>query len=301
MYIRCGYELGFNVTTPTTMLLALHVHPSRDNDLLHPDTIHADPDLSIETFFDSFGNRCGRVQVPAGNVRFWGDTVLQDSGRPDPVYPDAQQAPVESLPTEVLPYLLSSRYCEVDVLSDTAWKLFGQTPPGWARAQAIVDWVNNHVTFGYQHARSTKTAVHVLEEGKGVCRDFQHLAITFCRAMNIPARYVTGYLGDIGVPIDPAPMDFSAWFEVYLNGRWHALDARHNKPRVGRILMATGRDATDVALTTSFGHANLTCFRVWTDEVSSPTLPGTLPSAVPARDAEAAEHDNGVMVTPGNR
>lgn len=273
MYIRCGYELVFDLPAPTPITMALQVHPSRVDDLLHPDDVRTDPHLPVEYFSDPFGNRCGRLLAPAGALRLWSDTVVSDSGLPDPVRPDAPQIPVERLPTETLPYLLASRYCEVDLLSGCAWQLFRGTEPGWPRVQAVVDWVHRHVEFSYPHARPTKTAKDVLEEGKGVCRDFQHLCITFCRSMGIPARYATGYLGDIGVPPNPAPMDFSAWFEVFLGGRWYAFDGRHNTPRIGRILMATGRDAADAALTTNYGAAILTGFRVWTEEVGDPTLP----------------------------
>jgi transglutaminase-like putative cysteine protease len=235
----------------------------------------------LQEFSDAFGNRCGRLVAPPGKLRLWNDTVVEDTGAPDVVRPDARQHPVEELPPEVLPYLLGSRYCEVDRLSDAAWELFGQTPLGWARVQAVCDWVHTQVRFGYQFARPTKTAFEVYTERQGVCRDFTHLAVTFCRCLNIPARYATGYLGDIGVPAAPFPMDFSAWFEVYLDGQWFTFDARHNVPRIGRVLMARGRDAVDVALTTSFGPANLEKFTVWTDEVQDASVsePQRLPPA----------------------
>jgi transglutaminase-like putative cysteine protease len=270
MLIHVGYELVFNVPAPTAMLLMLYTHPSRAGTLRGPDRVRTEPAIPVHEFSDRFGNRCGRTVAPAGRLRLWNDTVVEDSGRPDPVHEDAAQHAVEDLPVEVLPYLFASRYCEVDRLSDLAWQLFGHTPPGWGRVQAVCDWVHEHVTFGYEYARPTKTAFDVYTERKGVCRDFMHLAITFCRCLNIPARYATGYLGDIGVPLAPFPMDFSAWFEVYLGGRWHTFDARHNVPRIGRVLMARGRDAVDVALTTSFGPALLEQFTVWTDEVLSP-------------------------------
>jgi transglutaminase-like putative cysteine protease len=269
MLIRLGYELLFDVPAPAAMLLLLFVHPSRSADLRRPDRVRVEPALPLEEFTDTFGNRCGRILAPAGTLRLSNDTVVEDSGAPDPVVPDAAQHPVEELPPETLPYLMSSRYCEVDRLGNVAWELFGSTPLGWPRVQAVCDWVHANVRFGYQFARATKTAHDVYQERAGVCRDFTHLAITFCRCLNIPARYATGYLGDIGVPPAPAPMDFSAWFEVYLNDRWYTFDARHNRPRVGRVLMARGRDAVDVALTTSFGPTPLTRFTVWTDEVSA--------------------------------
>jgi transglutaminase-like putative cysteine protease len=268
MRIRVGYDLVFHFPAPTPLLMLLFVHPSRTGDLLRPDRVRVEPDVPVEEFLDGFGNRCGRLAAPAGRLCLCNDTLVEDSGRSDPVHPEAAQHAAEELPPETLPFLLPSRYCEVDRLSDTAWQLFGETPPGWARVQAVCDWVHSHVEFGYAHARPTKTAFEVFEERKGVCRDFTHLAVTFCRCLNIPARYATGYLGDIGVPPAPFPMDFSAWFEVYLGGGWHTFDARHNVPRIGRILMARGRDAVDVALTTSFGPSNLEQFLVVSEEVA---------------------------------
>jgi transglutaminase-like putative cysteine protease len=267
MLIRLGFEIVFDLPAPTPMLLMLHVHPARADTLREPDRVHVEPAVPVEEFIDAFGNRCGRILAPAGTLRLFNDTLVEDSGLPDPVCPEAAQHPVEQLPPEVLPFLLASRYCEVDCLSDVAWGLFGQTAPGWGRVQAVCDWVHDNVRFGYQFARPTKTAADVYAERQGVCRDFMHLALTFCRCLNVPARYATGYLGDIGVPPAPSPMDFSAWFEVYLGGRWHTFDARHNVPRIGRVLMARGRDATDVALTTSFGPTHLKKFLVRTDEV----------------------------------
>jgi transglutaminase-like putative cysteine protease len=234
MLIRLGYDLTFNVAAPTPMLLLLYSHPSRAADLREPDRLRVEPDLPVTEFLDGFGNRCGRLVAPVGRLRLWGQSLVEDSGRPDEVCPAARQLPVGDLPPDVLPYLLASRYCEVDRLSDIAWQLFGQTPTGWARVQAVCDWVHANVAFGYQFARPTKSAFEVYTERQGVCRDFTHLAVTFCRCLNIPARYATGYLGDIGVPAAPFPMDFSAWFEAYLDGRWFTFDARHNVPRVGR-------------------------------------------------------------------
>ncbi len=220
----------------------------------------------VDMYHDSFGNICTRFVAPAGQLRLYNSTLIEDSGEPDLVNPGARQVPVQDLPSEALQYLLASRYCEVDQLLNIAGELFGMTEPGWPRVQAICDWVQANITFGYNFASSTKTAQDVYADRRGVCRDFQHLAITFCRCMNIPARYATGYLGDIGVPLTP-PMDFSAWFEAYLEDRWWTFDARNNRPRIGRVLMATGRDAADVAITTSFGTAWLKSFTVVTDEV----------------------------------
>jgi transglutaminase-like putative cysteine protease len=210
---------------------------------------------------------CGRLVAPAGTLRLTNDLLVWDSGERDPVPVNAVQHPVEELPAECLQFLLPSRYCEVDLLNDRAWELFGATAPGWERVTAVLDWVHTNVRYGYEFARPTKTALDVHSEGTGVCRDFQHLAITFCRALNIPARYASGYLGDIGIPPVPIAMDFHAWFEVYLGGRWYPVDARHNVPRIGRVLMARGRDATDTALTTAFGSSKLLNFKVWSDEV----------------------------------
>jgi len=252
------------------MMALLNVHPSRVGDLREPDQLLVEPEVPVTQYVDSFGNICCRFMAPSGLVRLHTSTLIEASGEPDPVPREAKQIPIENLPPEVLPYLLPSRYCEVDNLAKVAADLFGNTELGWPRVQAICDWVNSRVTFGYEFARPTRTALEVFTERVGVCRDFQHLAVTFCRCMNIPARYVTGYLGDIGVPPSPSPMDFSAWFEAYLDNRWWTLDARHNRPRIGRVLMATGRDAVDVAITTSFGRAPLALFQVVTEEVTSP-------------------------------
>jgi transglutaminase-like putative cysteine protease len=268
MLIRLGYNLEFQPTTRVPMVALLNVHPSRDQDLREPDELRIEPATDAEHYIDSFGNRCCRFVTAAGKLRLWNSTLIEDSGLLDAQNPYARELPVEELPAETLRFLLASRYCEVDLLSNTAVELFGDIPRGWGRVQAICDWVHSKVTFGYSFARSTKTALDVYAERLGVCRDFQHLAMTFCRALNIPARYATGYLGDIGVPVAPSPMDFSAWFEVYLEDRWWTFDARHNQPRIGRVLMATGRDAADVAITTAFGSCPLTKFEVVTDEVA---------------------------------
>jgi transglutaminase-like putative cysteine protease len=267
MLIRLGYDLRFDLASSVPMIAMLNVHPSRTVDLLEPDLLRVEPNVKIDQYYDSFGNVCSRLVAPAGTLRLWNSTLIADSGLPDAVNWSARQLPIAELPTETLRFLLASRYCEVDRMSDVAVELFGGVPPGWAKVQAVCNWVQQKVTFGYHFARSTKTALDVYTERTGVCRDFQHLAITFCRCLNIPARYATGYLGDIGVPPVPSPMDFSAWFEVYLEDRWWAFDARHNQPRIGRILMATGRDAADVAITTGFGISTLKQFSVTTEEV----------------------------------
>jgi transglutaminase-like putative cysteine protease len=269
MLIRLGYDIRFKIPSPTPMVALLHVYPQHAKYLQEPDKLEIEPAVKIDEYLDAFGNRCSRFVAPPGVLRLHNATLIEDSGELDPVCPEARQLPVEDLPTGVLQYLLASRYCEVDLMSNIATELFGGTEPGWPRVQAICNWVHQKVTFGYQFARSTRTALEVYVERMGVCRDFQHLAITFCRGMNIPARYVTGYLGDIGIPPAPSPMDFSAWFEAFLDGRWWTFDARHNRPRIGRVLMAVGRDAADVAITTSFGNAMLTQFTVVTDEVKT--------------------------------
>ena len=266
MQIRLGYDIQFDIPARTSVIALLNIHSSKVKDLLEPDRLRIEPELQQECYTDSFGNYCTRVTAEPGQIRFFNSTLIEDSGEVDPVSPDAREVPVAELPHDTLQFLLGSRYCEVDLLSEIAADLFGGVAPGWNRVQAICDWVHNKVRFGYAYARPTKTALDVFTERTGVCRDFQHLAITFCRCVNIPARYATGYLGDIGVPPLPSAMDFSAWLEVYLEDRWWAFDARFNVPRIGRVLMATGRDAADVALTTSFGSTWLRKFDVVAEE-----------------------------------
>lgn len=271
MQIRVGYELTYQFPQPTAVILVLNVHFTRASDLVRPDYVVTRPAVFISPYRDVFGNWCSRIVAPAGRIQITSDAVVRDTGLPDRAVPEAQQFAVQSLPEEALTFLLGSRYCETERLLQTAWQLFGNGPTGWGRVQAICDFVHRHVTFGYEHARATKTAWEAFVEKKGVCRDYAHLAITLCRCMNIPARYCTGYLGDIGVvPPPDAPMDFAAWFEVYLGGEWHTFDARNNTPRIGRVLIARGRDAADVAITTTFGPNVLEGFRVWTDEVVTP-------------------------------
>jgi transglutaminase-like putative cysteine protease len=265
MLIRLGYDIQFEIPAQVAMVALLNVHPSRVHDLLEPDVLKIEPNIPVTSYIDSFGNHCARFVAPQGHLRLSSSTLIRDSGNPDILNLAAREAPVGDLPHEVLSYLLNSRYCEVDRFSNIAFELFGTVSPGWTRVQYICNWVHSHVAFNYQQARPTKTALDVFTERVGVCRDFQHLAITFCRALNIPARYATGYLGDIGVPV-VLPMDFSAWFEAWLDGHWWTFDARNNQPRIGRVLMATGRDASDVAITTAFGSANLVHFFVVAEE-----------------------------------
>jgi transglutaminase-like putative cysteine protease len=265
--IRAGYELSYDCPQPTPMILQLSVHPSRVPDLLSVDRVRFNPPIPANTYHDSFGNFCHVITAPQGRLTIFTDFLVQDSGEVDESAPQAEQHALENLPVEVLLFLLGSRYCETDRLSNTAWSLFGHLPKGWSLVQAICDYVHNHITFGYQHANPTMSAWEVHNQRRGVCRDYAHLAIAFCRCMNIPARYCTGYLGDIDTPKPWPPGDFAAWIEAYLGGRWYVFDPRNNVPRVGRVLMARGRDATDVAIVTSFGPCTLASFKVITDEV----------------------------------
>jgi transglutaminase-like putative cysteine protease len=267
MQIQVGYELRYTFPRATAMILTLNVHHSRVADLVRPDRMQTEPTVPLRGYQDGFGNWCTRLFAPAGKLRISADAIVNDSGLPDVIAPWAQQVPPDALPEHVLVYLLGSRYCETDQLSETAWKLFSEGPTGWARVQAICDFVHRHITFGYQYANPTKSALGAYSEGRGVCRDYAHLAIALCRCMNIPARYCTGYLGDIGVPPTDAPMDFAGWFEAYLGGQWYTFDPRNNVPRIGRVLIARGRDAADVAINTTFGENTLDSFFVRTDEV----------------------------------
>ena len=267
MLIRIGFEISFDCSKETPLLLALSPHSSYGGRVIGSTRICAEPAVPLEDYLDPFGNRCTRVVAPVGRLTLWSDCIVEVDGAPDPYDWDARQHDIAVLPADTLPYLTASRYCEADELVDKAWALFSETAPGWTRVQAICNFVHNHLTFGYQFGRPTKTAVDVMRERTGVCRDFAHLAIALCRAMNIPARYASGYLGDIGVP-PSGPDDFCAWFEAYLEGRWHTFDARYNTPRIGRVLMVRGRDAADGAMITSFGKYDLTHFKVWTAEVA---------------------------------
>jgi len=271
--IRLGYELNYTFTQPTPVILTLTIHHSRAGDLQSPDRLSTDPSIPTRAYRDGFGNWCTRLVAPAGKVRIWSEALLNDNGLPDVTAPMAQQLPVDALPEETLVYLLGSRYCETDLLSELAWKLFEHAPTGWARVQTICDFVHRHIKFGYEFASPSKTAFGAYSEGRGVCRDYAHLAITLCRCMNIPARYCTGYLGDIGIPPMDAPMDFAGWFEAYLGGAWHTFDPRNNAPRVGRILVGRGREAVDVPLSNAFGLNTLAGFKVWTDEIGAEPLP----------------------------
>jgi transglutaminase-like putative cysteine protease len=267
MIINAGYTMTFTANTPTAVVAQLSLRPDRLPDLVTPHRIIASPDIPLYDYHDSFDNLCTRFTIPPGGLTISCDFTIEDSGLPDPIVPDAAQHKVEDMPNDVLVYLLGSRYCETDLLMDAAWSQFGHIPEGWQRVQAIVDFTHNQIEFGYQYANARRSARGAYQDRVGVCRDFAHLAVTLCRCMNIPARYCTGYLGDIGIaPVD-APMDFSAWFEVWLGGAWRTFDARHNTPRIGRILMAVGRDATDTAITTTYGPTVLQRFDVHCEEV----------------------------------
>jgi len=267
MKISIGYEIAYECPKPTPMILTLSVHYTRVSDFIVPDHLIADPPVPIQAYRDGFGNWCSRIIAPKGQLKLSTNALIHDTGLPDIVFPEARQTPVELLPNDTLVFLLGSRYCETDLLSEVAWQLFDRIPPGWAQVQAICDHVHNHIQFGYEHARATKSAWDVWNERVGVCRDYAHLAIAFCRCMNIPARYCTGYLGDIGMPPPYGPMDFAGWFEAYLDGQWYTFDPRNNIPRIGRVLIARGRDAADVAISNAFGPNVLSRFVVHTDEV----------------------------------
>ncbi len=267
LQIQVGYDLVYRCPQPTPMIVTLSIHYSRASDIIQPDVLRLSPAVPVRSYRDSFGNWCSRLVAPEGPLRLSSTGIVADRGVPDQALPWLEQRPVDALPESALLFLLGSRYCETDVLSETAWSLFGSGPTGWNRVQAICDFVHRHITFGYGLSSATKTAAQVYQDRQGVCRDFAHLAVTLCRCLNIPARYCTGYLGDMGLPPPYAPMDFAAWFEAYLGDGWYTFDPRNNTPRIGRVLIARGRDAADVALTTTFGPSTLESFRVWTDQI----------------------------------
>jgi transglutaminase-like putative cysteine protease len=273
MLIKIGHDIALRFPIPTPVIHLLRVHPTRRADLVQPDRFSIEPLIPVQEYYDGFGNYRGRFYAPAGTIRLFSDSVIRDTGAPDEYAPNATQLDISVMPAAVLDFLLPSRYCEVDSeLMDFAWRTFLQARPGWERVQAICDFVHGHLQFDYQQARSDRTALDAFREQAGVCRDFTHLAITLCRCLNIPARYATGYLGDIGVPPVPDPMDFSAWFQVYLGGRWYTFDARHNRRRIGRVLIGLGRDAADVPITMSFGKQSLEAFQVITEEIDLATV-----------------------------
>jgi transglutaminase-like putative cysteine protease len=267
MLIRFGFEIDIESPAPLPMLASLSTHSDIRGRFIGEDRVRSDPFVQVREYLDTYGNRISRFVAPAGRLKLWSDCAIEVDGAPDPVVPAAHQHAVDELPDGVLRYLVPSRYCDSDTLAAFAWGRFGDVPGGWPRVQAICDFVHAETTFGYKFGRPDKMASEVRLEKTGVCRDFAHLAIALCRAMNIPARYASGYLGDIGVPPAGAP-DFCAWFEVFLDGRWSTFDARYNTPRIGRVLMVRGGDAADVAMLTSFGSYELKYFRVWTDEIT---------------------------------
>ena len=269
MKIHIGFEMVYDCPQPTPMIFNLNVHFTRVSDLVSRDDLMFNPPVPRMAYRDSFGNWCTRIVAPQGRMRIFADAIVNDSGIADVLSPYARQLAVQDLPEEPLLFLLGSRYCETDRLSPIAWQLFEHAPTGWGRVQAICDYVHRHITFGYENARMTRTALEAFQEKVGVCRDYAHLAVAFCRCMNIPARYCTGYLGDIGMPPPYGTMDFAAWFEVFLDGNWYTFDARNNTPRIGRVLIARGRDAADVALNNTFGPNTLSNFKVWTDEIDN--------------------------------
>jgi transglutaminase-like putative cysteine protease len=269
MLIRYGYEIAINCGQPTALVCLLSINEERAADIRVPESTFTNPSVPVSTYHDMFGNLCRRMVAPAGDMTIWGDATIEDDGKIDRAAFGAREIPVPDLPDGCLVYLMGSRYCETDKLSQAAWDMFGRTPPGWGRVQAVCDFVHGHIRFDYQQARSTRTAFESFNERVGVCRDFAHLALTLCRCLNIPARYVNGHLGDIGVPVVD-PMDFSAWIEVFLEGEWYTFDPRNNMPRIGRIVVARGRDAADIPLINSFGPHILKSFRVWTYQVDEP-------------------------------
>ena len=266
--LRVGYELAYDCPQPTPMILVLNIHHSRASDIVTADCLTTRPSVPLTFYRDAFGNWCTRIVAPPGRIVLSASAIVNDSGVPEPRALSNRQHTLQDLPEECLQFLLGSRYCETDLLTEKAWSLFEHAPTGALRVQAICDYVHQHIAFGYENARPTKTAWEVFSERRGVCRDYAHLAIAFCRCMNIPARYCTGYLGDVGMPPPYGPMDFAAWFEAYVDGHWHTFDPRNNMPRIGRILMARGRDATDVAISTVFGPNTLVGFKVWSDDVT---------------------------------
>jgi len=270
MFIKVGYELIYDCPQPTPMILMLNIHYSHANDLVKPDYLAVSPAVGMTAYRDGFGNWCHRLEAPAGRTTISTSAIVRSTGFAEPTAPAARQHPITELPDEALAFLMPSRYCETDLLADIAWNHFGKTPLGWPRVQAVCDFVHNHIRFDYMQARATRTALEAYNERVGVCRDFAHLAVAFCWCLNIPARYCTGYLGDIGMPPPYGPMDFAGWFEAFLGNQWYVFDPRNNMPRIGRILIARGRDAVDVAISTTFGPNTLAGFTVICDEVANP-------------------------------
>jgi len=265
LHIRVGFELSLVVHQPTLVMLLLNVHYSRVPDLVMPEYIDTFPYVELNQFPDENNNKMTSVILPPGQTTFKILSFVKDSGNLDVIDQNACHTPVQCLPHNVLKFLIGSRYCETDLMSEIAWELFGSFPNGWARVQAAADWIHNNVTFDLRKADCYQSAVQTFTRRTGVCRDFAHLLITFCRAMNFPARYIHGYIGDIGIDKSPDPMDFSAWTEIFFNNRWYTFDAIHNTPRIGRVAIAKGMDAADSAIVTSYGQHTLVGWKVITD------------------------------------
>jgi transglutaminase-like putative cysteine protease len=262
--LRVGCEFIYDVSAPTPATVQVRPRSDARHQLI-TETWTTTPSLPIDEYVDFYGNPVKRLVMPEGELGLRYDAVYSVPDEPDPDGSGLAHPPLEQIPGELLHFTLPSRYCLSDELMGTAWELFGQSEPGWARVQAICDWVHDNLQFQYGTSSPLTTAVDVFKARKGVCRDFAHLAVTFCRAMNIPARYVFGYLPDIYVPLPPEPMDFAAWMEVWLGDRWWTFDPRNNARRVGRVLIGRGRDALDVAMLTTYGPAAFRSMTVWAD------------------------------------
>ena len=290
MRLRVGCEFGFLSDAPVPMVMLVRAHPRGEHQTLY-ESRWTDPRIPISEYIDGFDNLCWRFVAPTGRLRVRYDALVAITGEPDPVVLEAPLVPVEHLPDSTLVFTLPSRYIQSDLLVPMAWELFGSTPPTWARVQAVCDWVHANIGYETNSSNPTITAMDVYERRIGVCRDFALLATAFCRALNIPARYTFGYFPDIAVEPPDVPMDFHAWFEAYLGDRWYPFDARHNVPRIGRVVIGRGRDAVDVAMATQYGSSRLDTMNVWADEVAN-----TEPTPPPNDDAdelEAAERLSG--------
>ena len=270
MRVRVGCEFTIESSSPTPT--AGIVRPrDRDWHTLLAERRTVSPDIPVHSYVDGFGNQVWRWLAPAGVMQIRYDAIAEVPDSPDPVLADLPGTFIDAVPDDALIYTLPSRHCQSDLVIDEAWRLFSDAPDGWARVQAICDWAHQNIQYGYGNSISTTSGYDAYQQRRGVCRDFAHTGVMFCRAMNIPARYVCGYLPDIGVPYDPNPMDFHAWFEAYVGGAWRTFDARHNTPRIGRVLIARGRDAVDTALLTSYGLSSLTGFSVWAAQIDEAT------------------------------
>ncbi len=276
MQVKIGCEMVYQTAHDTPLVLLIRPRPQYHHKLIK-ETTRLTPAVPLHDFVDSFGNHQWRLTAPSGELRIHYDALAEVLPDPDPVLMDLPGVLIQNVPDEALQFLLPSRHCPSDLVINDAWNLFGQTTPGWPRVQAVCDWLHTNIRYA-KGSNSSTTGFDAYKAGQGVCRDFAHLGVMFCRALSIPARYVCGYLPDIGVEPDPTPMDFHAYFEAFVGGEWHTFDARHNIPRTGRILIGQGRDAVDVALATSYGDAQLVNIRVWADEViEERTGPGVAP------------------------